>query len=175
MHLPMSQLKFANHQSVMERTGESHLRLYAFYLEALKCYGIFPFQLTYNSKTKILESVDYHKSGKWAWMNRISIASYFGFSVTCLNSFATCIFSTNPQLNSVNNILGVCFFILTNFATVSGVFHFSLQKRRVCAILNELLRIRRDLVASKFLRTFRSFKNVRNTYIFRKLTFSIRY
>jgi hypothetical protein len=135
----------------MERTSNSHLRLYAFFLEALSFSGIFPFQLTYNSKTKILETIDYYKKGKYAWMNYFAIVEYFAFSVLCLLSVPTCILSANPKLSSTNNILAVSMLSLSNFAILSGVFHFNFQKRRLCAMLNDLLRIRRELVASEWI------------------------
>jgi hypothetical protein len=137
----------------MERTRGRYcyLRLYAFYLKIINFCGVFPFQLTYNSKTQVLESVDYHKSGVWKWLNHSVMVEYFALSVLTVFNFAASIVSVNPKISSANNILTVCFFALNAFAMISGVFHFNFQKRRVCDILNELLRIQRELIASKLL------------------------
>ena len=129
------------------------MRIYGYYLEFLNLVGVFPFDLTFNSKTNTCENVSYHKSGKFYWLNKAVVTIFTCYTLLSLYSVKSCIFD---ECGIYHDGLAVTIGLwsVTLIATLIPLLMFNLQKSRICNFINDWHRVEQAVFGSKFILSF---------------------
>ena len=123
----------------------STLGLYRYYFEFLKIFGIFPFKIYTDSKTKCVKEISYHKTGVFYFINNFVVSLFI-----CNVLLAYIIVIKNAAEGTGEEfLLEYVTFTMTVSSIAILLITFNLKKHKVCNLLNEWLLVEDTLVRGK--------------------------
>ncbi len=110
---------------------------YRYYFQILKVFGIFPFKITYDKKHRnVVKEVTFHKSGVYAWVNRLSTGILLLYCVFAIYINVKTIRSENPT-----EYLQIVGWSSSVSMTLAIYLSFNWRKAKLCTFFNHWIQL----------------------------------